>query len=77
MTIHLPDSVAVVQVILVWIQENVGMNHHRVRRLLEVSDDSSEIMFSKNCFKSRLNQMQHRVRHVTPGRRKVKIFYLS
>ena len=33
-----PDCVAVVEVVLVRVQEDVGVHHHRVRGLLEVRD---------------------------------------
>ena len=60
-----PDSVAVVEIVFVGVQEDIGVDYHGVRSPLQVSNDSSIVMLSEYHPEPRLDQVQHNVRSVT------------
>ena len=59
-----PDCVAVVEVVLVRVEENVGVDYHGVRGPLEVRYDRPVVMLSEDHPEPRLDQVQHNVRSV-------------
>ena len=71
-----PNCVAVVQIVFVRVQEDVGMNHHGVGRLLKVSNDRPVVMLSEYHPEPRLDQVKHHVRGVPSAKKLASVTVL-
>ena len=52
-----PDCVAVIEIVFVRVQEDIGVDYHGVRGPLQVSNDGPVVMLSEYHPEPRLDQM--------------------